>query len=278
MSACQPVPRPFAQDPGKAANRLLSLPDAAGIAVRDVSGVPAPLSHDLAAAMSAALLDQNIPASTTSANRRSFVLRGRAGAHQGNTSRGESVIVWELRNASGKLVGSHTQRVSAVWTSAGSGARKTFAERTAEQIASLLRGPSAARTAPRGFLPPVYVAPVTGAPELGNRALRGAMRAALRAERIDVTGERTAGGLVVTGKVVMGPVMSGFRSITVDWTVSRTGGSRLGEMTQRNVIESSDRDEAWRPMAEDIADGAAQGMLDLLRRLRQRRGTDASKK
>lgn len=271
-SACQPVPRPFARDPGKSTNRLLAMPDAVGVAVRDVAGMPAPASHDLSVAMAAALLERDVPASTISANRRSFILRGRVAGRGEPASGKDFAVVWELADASGRTVGARTQRVGAAWGSAGPGARKALAGLTAERIAGLLRGPSDAHTSPQTRLPPVYVAPVTGAPETANRALRGALRAALRAERIEVSGEPDPQGLVVTGRVVLGPAMSGLRSITVDWTVSRTGGTTLGQLTQRNVIDTRARGEIWEPMAEDIADGAAQGMLDLLRHLRRAAG------
>lgn len=78
VSACQPLPQPFAEDRPPVGDPMLAVEDGAGILVQPVTGASAVAGTGLAEAMAAALQDQDVPASTRSGNRHSYTLAATA--------------------------------------------------------------------------------------------------------------------------------------------------------------------------------------------------------
>ena len=101
LSACQPVPHPFDQDRPPPNSDVLTPPDSAGVVVEPIAGAPEPTAHDLAAAMAAALQQDDVPASTSGGNRGSYRLSGTATTKDVGGGNLLINIAWEMRDASG---------------------------------------------------------------------------------------------------------------------------------------------------------------------------------
>jgi len=124
LSACQPLPHPFADDRPSPNAPILTPPDSAGVVVMPVSGAPEPASHDLASAMATALQDQDVPASTEASNKHSYRLQGAATTQEIGGGNLSVTIAWEMREADGTVRSSQqtTQVLSqAAWKQGGTG-------------------------------------------------------------------------------------------------------------------------------------------------------------
>ncbi len=74
-AGCQPLPHPFADDKPPAS--LVKVPDSAGVSIAPIVGQPAATAAKLGAAVAAALLKHDIPASDRTTSLRSYLLYGR---------------------------------------------------------------------------------------------------------------------------------------------------------------------------------------------------------
>ena len=54
--------------------------------------------------------------------------------------------------------------------------------------------------------------------------------------------------------------------MTVSWTVTQANGHELGTIEQANDVMKGTLDRPWGDLAFIIAEGAAEGIVDLLRR------------
>ena len=248
---------------------LLEQSDHGGIVVLAISGVSDPLAYGMAARMAKALRDLNVPAATGGGNRRSRFLQGWASEQPGGGGRVRVEVVWDLFDADGAVIGSHTVRRETVryrWVGGDRGLLDELATAAAPPIVALLQGPPIADQAAALYLP-LHVAAVAGAPGDGKVTLRRAMRSALSRVGFRLAEAPTPGGLVIAGRVRLAPPHGGRQEVEINWSVRRPDGAELGKLTQRNTVPAGSLDGPWGGTANDIADSAVDGVRDLLSRL-----------
>ena len=270
IGACQPLPRPFKPDGDKSANPLLGLPDAGGVHVLNIDGAPTTAAQRLAAAMASALQELNIPASTFSANERSLFLQGSANTRRLARRSVEVELSWELIDNAGKTVGRHSQRTvlsDQAWRNAQPEPLKALAASAAPKIAKLMQEPAPKPSNLAARTPPVHVAPVTGAPGDGDDSLRRAIRDTLSRAGVTVVDRRAKAEYVVVGKVSMGRPRAGRQKVDIVWSVRDRKGEEKGDIKQSNTIRKGELDRRWGDIAFLVAQGAADGVTALLRKL-----------
>jgi hypothetical protein len=259
LGACGNLPRPFQPDEKAEGNKLLFLPDRAGVIVLPVAGLPEPMAVELANKVAAALLQENVPATTGEGNRQSYLL-------EGETMRGDDgvpVAQFELRDPNGKLMKTVKTPIDRAVQSAGGMDLAAVARSAAGPIAAALQPDAVNPPPPRPLL---RIGKVTGSPRDGDVALARALDYALRRNGVKLAQPTDKESFEVRGEVAIisrGPKL---QNVAVTWTVYAPDGSELGHVQQQNDVTSEFIEKAWPEMAVAVADGAAEGLADLIER------------
>ncbi len=271
LSACQPLPHPFADDRPPSNAPILTPPDSAGVIVMPITGAPEPAAHDLAGAMATALQDQDVPASTEARNKHSYRLQGAATTEDAGSGNLNVTITWEMREADGTTVHAieqSTQLLSqAAWQHGGTGVSE-IARQAAPALAKMVQ--NTAPLAVAGTDPLVAVHKVTGAPGDGGEALSIAMADALRRAKVPLI-QKPADkpGFVVEGKVEISKPDSGKQSVKIAWSLLDPQGALLGQVNQENAVAAGSLDGPWGLTAFDVANAAAPGIAALIAEARK---------
>ena len=272
VGACQPLHRPFQPESKTAAlEGYLEPGPRAGLIVANLSGLPELPSQRLAALVAANLRDRGIAASTGSAERSRFQLRGHAEReHDPFAAPDDAVIVtlrWTLQDPVGDVAGvaSQIETITPVaWHDKDEATIVAIAARAAPRIERLLNGYGDSPIPPQP-LDSVVVYRVDGAPGDGAEALVHGMRRALRMRRVPVVESITDDTYVVLGAVYLGGGKTPQQQIVqIDWTVIRPDGRRIGSVRQQNAVESGRLDGAWGAVATAAVNGGADGIVSLL--------------
>lgn len=259
LGACGNLPRPFQPDEKAEDNKLLVLPDRAGVIVLPVAGLPEPMAVELASKVASALLQENVPATTGEGNRQSYLL-------EGETMRGDDgvpVAQFELRDPNGKLMKTVKTPIDRSVQTAGGMDLAAVARNTAGPIAAALQPDAVNPPPPRPLL---KIGKVTGSPSDGDVALARALDYALRRNGVKLAQPTDKESFEVRGEVSIisrGPKL---RNVAVTWTVYAPDGSELGHVQQQNDVTSEFIEKAWPEVAVAVADGAAEGLADLIER------------
>jgi hypothetical protein len=274
LAACGPVPRPFEAE-HKADNDLLHLADSSGVVVVPVVGKSPLDPAALAGAMAANLRRLNVPAATTSENMDSRLLQGRATLRRGPGGLDELILVWELWDLDGRQLGSHTQRrlaAPASWRTNAQSLIDGLAAQAAPAIAAMVQGPAVEQAAVPG-LPHarLVVLPLEGGPGDSPASLPPALRAELAAAGLPVlpagVQDIRDDDLLIRGKIDLSPATEGQQDVVITWVVlAARDRAELGQVAQRNHIPAGSLDGPWGAIAGEIARGAAEGVVDLLKR------------
>jgi hypothetical protein len=260
LGACGNLPRPFQPDDKADANKLLILPDRAGVIVLPVAGLPEPMAVDLADKLAAALLRENVPATTGEGNRHSYLL-------EGETTRGENgvpVAQFDLRDPRGGLVKSFKVPLDRAVQTTGGMDMAAVAKTAAVPIAAALQ-PDAVNPPP--VKPPLKIGRVTGSPRDGdNLTLSRALDYALRRTGVKLAESADKDSFEVRGEVAIVPRGPKLNNVNVTWTVYAPDGTELGQVQQQNDVTSDFLEKAWPEMASAVANGAAEGLADLIER------------
>ncbi len=92
---------------------MLTLRDSASVAIAPLEGGPRATAEKLAPAMAQALQKRDIAASDRTASIASYQLDGRIQGMPPADGKAAVVVLWELRDPSGKLLGERAERVEA---------------------------------------------------------------------------------------------------------------------------------------------------------------------
>ena len=92
---------------------MLALRDTATVAVAPLQGGPRATAEKLAPAMAEALQKLDIPASDRTMSIASYQLDGRLQAMPPAGDKAAIVVLWDLRNPSGKSLGTRAERIEA---------------------------------------------------------------------------------------------------------------------------------------------------------------------
>ncbi len=268
-AACTPLPQPFAHTKAdvEKSKKVLELPDGAGIVINpNIEGAPPEISVALANAMVKALSDANIPASTTGGNKSSQVLEGRLAAAP-VAGRNKVLILWTLSNHEGDKIGEYLQHETVDirgWQTAQPAVMAALANKAAEPIAGLIQDKGAVSTPGQGSIAEVRM--VEGAPGDGATSLTRAMRFYLQQAKVKIVDKSTPEALIVQGTVEISAPRGGAQPITITWRVLRPDGSELGKVAQNNAVPTGSLDKAWGDIAFLIAEAAAPGVTQILKR------------
>jgi hypothetical protein len=114
----------------------------------------------------------------------------------------------------------------------------------------------------------VALLPVEGAPGRGNEDLRSALSTVLTTAGWPVLTAPRADALAVKGRVSISPGGPGRQIVALVWTVSLPSGAPAGTVRQENQVPAGSLDQGWGAAAHDVAAATAQGLSDLVAKLR----------
>lgn len=257
LAACGELPRPF-QPEDKIDNRLLALPDSLGVVVRPIDGLPEPMAAALAEAVAESLRHENVPATTKQGNAGSFIVDGTTMVGPNGVPTARFVLL----DPRGTPVKEQLVPLDkSVQTSQG--VDFTATARTAATAFAAALQPAAVAPPAR---PTVRIGAVTGAPGQGGVTLARALDYALRHTGVKMAATENDESLVVSGHVTIVSKSPKLRAIDIVWTVLAPDGTELGKVEQANEVPSDFVDHAWGELASAVAEGAAEGITDLIDR------------
>ena len=274
LTACGQLPRPFQSEPGTP-NELLVLKDRGGIVVAPIAGELPADPERLVRVMAERLKDLNVPATTRGLNGETRVLQGLAERQPRPGRPPEVVISWELWELDGRMVGAYTQRrafgapgQTEDDPADGDALIDALAAEAAPKIAALVQAPAEREAAVPGYPGArLVVPPLSEGPGDSRESLPPALRAALAKAGLPLAEREGPEDILVLGRVAVEPAGAGLESVAVVWSVvSLRDGQELGQVDQRNQVPAGSLDGPWGPLAGTVAQGAAAGILDLLKK------------
>lgn len=295
VSACQPLPHPFADDRPPAS--LLRVRDSAGISIAPIEGGPPAAASKLGAAVASALVKHDIPASDRTTNLTSYLLYGRLEAQRPRSGQETVAAHWQLQDASGRLVGERTTRLEApvkTWETGADAVIARLAEASAAEIAPLLAdepppgaeavaglaeapGGKAEAVAPRAEAAAaktneagrtrIAIRPLSGAPGDGAKSLANAIATVLKRQDLTVIDNANAkADVILDGQVTVATVKPDKQHVKIVWHVRRADGVEVGTVGQENDVPKGMLDGAWGDVAYSVAIAGADGLMQVIAR------------
>ncbi len=267
LAGCGDLPQPFLGRPGAAASRLaVPPPSRLSVFASGSSLMPDASARDWAAAVTEALVGQEVPAVTrTSARRGEWSLMLSAEIRDGAV-----MPAYDVRDANGVSQGiSEGAPVPpASWASGTRDVLHAAAAQAAPGIASLLsRIEAAQRQSDPNSLQNrparIYFVGVTGAPGDGNQSLPRQMRLKLATLGLVVQDDAKNADFSLAGEVATAPGDGGTLRIELQWIVKDGTGER-GRIIQLNEVPPKSLNQYWGDVAVVVADEAAGGVRDVI--------------
>lgn len=274
LGGCFSLPMPFQpnQSPSPAPSTLVRPPPARIVVPPpSAAGLGDDAARRFAASLAGALQALEVPATASGIANPQYSLLVNAEAEAGQVR-----LTYSLAGADGKpiaAVGGPRPVPAGAWVNARAETLEATAKDAAPAIARMLGTVEARRRetttgALAERLPSAAVAPITGAPGDGARSLDRAIRAALGREGLIVTDVGANGEFTVAGRVTTAPLPRAQERVEVVWVVSRADGLELGRVAQLNEIPRGTLNGLWGDVAVIVADQAAQGVAEVIRRHR----------
>ncbi|HZB91319.1 MAG TPA: hypothetical protein VE397_07755, partial [Stellaceae bacterium] len=215
----------------------------------------------------AALCDADIPASTHgTGNRASDHLLTRAASEPRSGSNAAVFLAWQLRAASGKVLGQGSivaEEPAAGWQHGDAAVAHDLAQRAVPSIVRLVVAPPTPAVAVTE--PLLAMGPVTGAPGDGGSTLSRAMSYALNRAHVALAETETAKkSFILVGKVELSPPEGGQQQVKVSWILKRPDGGEIGHIDQQNRVPAGSLDGPWGEVAFAVANAAAPGVAALI--------------
>lgn len=113
----------------------------------------------------------------------------------------------------------------------------------------------------------VAVLPVKGSPGGGDAELTAAMKKTLSAAGWPVVSKPQADALTIVGRVKVAKKGEN-QSVSLSWVVTSPDGKTLGNVKQANEVPAGALDEGWGAAATAVAEAAATGIFDIVKRYR----------
>lgn len=279
LAACGPVqlpflevPMPFERSAREAARDGLARPPPARIVVPPSTtlGLTEEDARRFAAALAEALQAQDLPVTAADVAKPDYRLLAAS-----ETEAGLVRLTYTLVDAAGAPIaaaGGPRAVPAAAWVRADAATLRAAADEAAPAIAAmLLRADAAARQVEPGQLvarlPTLRLHGVAGAPGDGNHALDRAIRAALAKEGVLVQ-EGADGEFALAGRVDVTALPRRRQRVEITWTVRRADGTELGKVSQLNEVPAGTLDGLWADVALVVAEQAAPGVAEVIRRAR----------
>ncbi len=269
LAACQPLPHPFANDVPKPGSPMLALRDAATVAIAPLKGGPRATAEKLAPAMAEALQKRDIAASDRTTSIASYQLDGRVQAMPASGDHAAIVVLWDLRDPSGKSLGERAERVEAAaddWRQGKDDAVARLADASAEQIAAMLQDKTPVEAAGQGETR-LLVRGVAGAPGDGGTALAGAITSLLKKQDLAIVSDPHAkADLLLDAVVTIDKPEAGKQHVKIVWRVRGQNGGEIGTVAQENDVPAGLLDGPWGDVAYSVAMAAQDGIMQLIAR------------
>ena len=291
FAACQPLPRPFADDRPPA--DLLAVRDGVGVAIATIEGHPPEAAAKLGPALAGALLKHDIPASDRTTSLGSYQLYGSVAAAQVGGEKPAVIARWRLYDAAGKILGEPTVKLEAAqkdWESGDDKLVARLAAASAEAVAPLLadeppaiseKAAASEKVATVGTATPanapvpaaapgndkvrLAMGEVKGAPGDGGKSLARAMLAVLKKQDLAIVDDAKKADLTLDGEVdVAGKADK--QHVKIVWRIRRSDGAEIGTVGQENDVPRGLLDGAWGDIAYSIALAAGDGLMALVAR------------
>jgi hypothetical protein len=270
LSACQPLPHPFAEDVPKPGSPMLTLRDTAAVAIAPLKGEPRATAEKLAPAMAAALQKRDIAASDRAVGIASYQLDGRVQAMPPSGDRAAIVVLWDLRDPSGKSVGTRAERIEAAtdaWQQGKDDAVARLADAGADQIAAMLEDKAPAQTVADQGEARLAIGAITGAPGDGATALASAIAMVLKKPDLAiVSGDKNKPDLQLECAVTVDKPVAGKQHVKIVWRVRGKDGGEIGNVVQENDVPAGLLDGPWGDVAYTVAVAAQGGIMQLIAR------------
>lgn len=279
LSACTGDPVSAFQHDESFSNPLLDPGLRGGINVPPVEGLPLTATDtgaDLAGAVAQAMRDAEIAASAAPPVNGRFALLGRFEPE--SDAAGKIAVNWTLVDDNGEEVRHFvTERKGdpdGKWL-------KSMADATVAAINRYVME-SEGLPPPPEEMPKLTIVAIDGAPGAGGRALASSLEYHLEQAGFTVSDEVQDHGALILGQVSLTPskvpgAAASRDTLALSWTVLRPNGSEIGTIEQANDIPKGTLDGPWGDLAYIIAQGAAEGIVDLLRKTEGRPATAAGK-
>jgi hypothetical protein len=140
--------------------------------------------------------------------------------------------------------------------------------RSAAADAAPVEEPEVAEANAEGAIQGVAITRVTGAGAAGNGELAGALARVLTDAGWPVQDGFGDNTLMIEGDVALGEPKGRAQTVTLRWTVKAPDGQVLGAVEQANDVPAGSLDGSWGETADHAALAAAQGIFDLVDKLR----------
>ncbi len=256
---------------------MLTVRDAATVAVAPLQGGPRATAEKLAPAIAEALQKREIPASDRTTSIASYQLDGRLQAMPPAGDKAAIVVLWNLRDPSGKSLGTRAERIEASagdWQAGKNEAVARLAEASAEQIAAMLQdkapvhapGQTAAQAKDSGETR-LLIGGVEGAPGDGGTSLASAITTLLQKQDLAIVSDpQGKADLLLDAAVTVGKPAAGAQHVKIVWRVRRKNGGEIGTVAQENDVPAGLLNGAWGDVAYTVALAAQDGIMQLIAR------------
>jgi hypothetical protein len=253
LAACGEIPQPFRHD---GINHAVAPRVARGVVVRKLDD--GPRAAALAEAIVRRLVEGEVPASIREVVPGALVIDGQARPASGGV-----LIDWVLASSSGQTLGGFSQTIAAAtWAKASPRTMSLMADELVDKLAPLLHG----ETAEAVSAATVRLAPLSGLPGDGDTALAAAMGRQLLRGGLSLSDGNA--DFVIRGQANLLPGAPGEEVLAVSWVVVGRGGEELGRATQQGAIPKGRLAGPWGGLANDIAAGGVDGVVEIVRAAR----------
>jgi hypothetical protein len=264
LAACTGDPPSAFQHEEPFSNPLLDPGLRGGVNVPPVEGFPAAAGNagtDLSNTVAEALRNAEIAASEGPAINGRFALLGKFDPSAGKP--GHIAVAWTLVDDKGKDVRHFV-------TQQPGDANGLWMKTTATDAVTAMNRyivDSEGLPPPPEEMPTLTIAGIDGAPGAGGRALASSLEYHLKQAGLTISDSVADHGALILGQVSLTPSkLPAQDTLTLAWTVLRPNGSEIGTIRQANNVPKGTLDQPWGDLAFIIAQGAAEGIVDLLRK------------
>lgn len=274
LAGCGALPKPFAHSGANLSNPLLRLADGGGVQVAVAPELFEGIAAPLKAAAVKGLAGANVPASINPDLTGVFRLTGDVSIEIGDPGDAETArFIWRLQDAAGQEVGAFDQTITGDapgWLAEDRQIYEIIAADAGQRIAEILRGDgglaagAAQVTASAG--PSLYLVGVDGAPGDGNAALVRSLKLVMARGGGKIADSLDRATHLIMGSVEVSDTKADSQLLIVSWAVTGLDGIELGEVTQSNRVPITLTAGRWGELAYAIAEGAGEGIFDILER------------
>ena len=279
--SCGPLPQPFTKDSSGSRGDLTQHPLPPVVAVNDINGASAPMANLLARSVADELLKHEIIAFSGGTGSRTYVLDGWVESPKDrNLKSAPSYIKWTLTKPTGELIATFRYSFKATsmdWEYGSPQIIREIGEETAISLALELFGPIDTAEQPIMQKTGLWVSPIMGTPGDGDFSLTRAINYALGNAGMEIVKKRSEAEFELKAQVQINSPKLGKRQVEIDWTVSGIEGQEIGRATQKNTVPVGTFKGRWGQMAVIIAAAAANSVIEIIDRERNRRLNSNSK-